>query len=334
MRRLLASILLAFVCVACTVTESRDVPERAGSEKILQHADDNFQTRQYLASLEGYKLAAAAAATEKNNANLVIALSQAAHLHVLMEKAESGRDWLQRAQEKARPSEPAAWASYLLARGVYERHDQLTAAALETFTSMYHFSMEHELWAKALQAGHMATLITSGEARLVWGRRALDAAEAAKEPSWVAHQWGALGWLLEEDGRAEGALRAFEAARSIVKVQGSFSERVKADWAVGHALRKAGRAEEAAQLMASVLSRAEERYMLSRTEADAEWLGHAQQEMGELAAEGGKAARAVAWLRQAKKHFVEAGIADAAPDALAELDRRIHQLDASARTQH
>ncbi|MFT4540158.1 MAG: Tfp pilus assembly protein PilF [Planctomycetota bacterium] len=330
-RPVLIPALVLALCTACTITNTRSLVDSAGSEQILDRAYRQFQAGQYLQALEGYKVAAAAASTEGNDENFVIALAQTAHVHVLAGHAEPGREWLIRAQEAATESDEEAWATFLLARGVYERHDQMIEIARQTFKTMYYFAMENELYAQAWQAAHMGTLVNTGEAQIAWGRRGLDAAEAENNPIWIAHQWSSVASIFEDQGKFELALRAFEAARSLTQSHGDFSSKLKSDWEVGHALRLVGRNADATLWMQGVLKRAEEKYMLSRAESDAYWLGLAQQEMGELAAAAGRQSRAVGWLRHARKYFVEAGISDKTPDTMAQLDRRIHELNAGAK---
>ncbi len=172
----------------------------------------------------------------------------------------------------------------------------------------------------------MATLVTSGEARVGWARRGIAAADAAGNDRWRLALWTSLGWLLEDEERFDESLAAFRVVRRIAGGLADGHEVLKADWMVGHAQRMAGRAVEARATIARTLARAERRYTERGTANDAEWFAHCLRELGELEIFEGRRTAALELLVRARERFVEARIADLAPRSLALLEARIAEL--------
>ena len=85
--------------------------------------------------------------------------------------------------------------------------------------------------------------------------------------------------------------------------------------------------------MTNVAKRAERSYVAMLRPNDAEWMGHSLRELGELDLAEGNALLALARFDQAREKFMVAGIAEAAPESLAELDRRIREVRGRAAEQ-
>ena len=110
-------------------------------------------------------------------------------------------------------------------------------------------------------------------------------------------------------------------------------QKLVADWSYAHGLRMVGRLADARVLMTNVATRAERSYVALQRPNDAEWVGHSLRELGELDLEDGDALLALARFDQAREKFLLAGIAESAPESLAELDRRIREVRSRAAEQ-
>jgi len=275
--------------------------------------------------LQTYKMAAAAASGEGDEGLFVEATAQAAQLHVLTGTAEEGRAWLESAGDRARPEHPAGFARWLIARGVFERHAGAVDEALTSFGQAYEVARAADLGVRAVQAAHWAAATATDERQVRWCRRALEAAKPLGDDRLVAALWTQLAWLLEERGLMEDALVAFQQAHQATLDDEDPHRRLVADWSLAHGLRIAGRAEEALALLRAVAERAERSYTFRRRPNDGEWVGHCEEELAEHDAAAGRFAEAVARLQRARRLYVQAGIAEHAPERLRELDLRLAQ---------
>ncbi|MEO2161087.1 MAG: hypothetical protein ABGY29_01045, partial [bacterium] len=87
-------------------------------------------------------------------------------------------------------------------------------------------------------------------------------------------------------------------------------------------------------MMEEIARRTRARYRTQRGANQAEWLGQALRELGELDLTQGKTARGIKNLRDAREYLVLAGAAELAPELLAQVDRRLaqaHALQGAAR---
>ncbi len=319
-------VIVALVFAACVTTEVQVVSQGPESERLLAEGDAFFRARGYEDALDTYKLAAFAAGTEGNESRGAAASAQVAHVFAILGDFDAGRPWLARAIENATDERADAWTRTLLTRGVYEREQAGSAVALATFTELYDYCLGRELHDRAIQAAHMATLVTDGEARVRWARRGIAEADAAGNDRWRLTLWTSLGWLLEDEARFDESLEAFRVVRRIAERLADEHELLRADWMVGHAQRMAGLALEARTTIVRTLARAERRYTEHGTANDAEWIAHCLRELGELEASEGRRAAALVLFGRARERFIDARIAVLAPRSLALLDARIAEL--------
>jgi len=326
-RALILAVSLALA--ACVATDVAEAPEKADSGRMVRQADGHFTRRAYDQALETYKLAALAADSNGEDENLVHALSGAAHVLIMQGRVSDSVPWLEGASPMATSEDPVSWSRFLLARGAYEQAVGEDAMAAATFAAMYAFCMATERFEDAIRAAHMATLVASDE-RVDWGMRGIAAAMKHGNARFIAAAWTSFAWLLEDEGRYEQSLKAFRSARDLHEEMRDEHALLVCDWSIAHSLRVAGRVAEARTQIEAVLLRAERRYARGRTRNDAEWLGQSLRECAEVALAQGHAAAALDRFVSARSRLIEAGIAQAAPENLRDLDERIAAATALA----
>ena len=103
-------------------------------------------------------------------------------------------------------------------------------------------------------------------------------------------------------------------------------DRLQADWALGRSLRLEGQLAESRTLLEQADLRGRELYAANPAARQAEWLGRAWWELGELEAMEGRDDKARVLLQSARRKLLEAGAADAAPELLRRLDGRLAAL--------
>jgi len=322
-RIFLLLIGIALLLTGCLAPEGDDTQN---GRELLSQADRQFARREYSAALETYKLAAASAESAGDTASSVAALSQIAHVYALQDQVESGESWLALAQKLATPSSVASWMRFLLARGAYEKAGGDEAAALATYGELFDLSMQTKAHDRALQAAHMAGLVSSGPTRLEWGHKMIAAAEARGSDRWLTDAYFNFGWACEDEGEERLALDAFRSARQHALRVNDPHLILKTSWGHAHGLRMAGQLVEARERAQRALAVAEQNYSQRREKNDAEWIAHCQRELAEVDVAEGNLDLALTRFLTARARFVEAGIRDHAPQSLAELDRRIGQV--------
>ena len=321
---LLAVILLLGINPAC-VSPGGSAPGRLTPDELLRRADAAFDARRYSQALESYRLAAAAAQAEDAPDIFVEGAAQAAHVYLLKGQPEEGKVWLENAVAQSQDGDVRGRARILLTQAAYQHHAGETSEALETCTKAHALSRASGQHIRAVQVAHMAAVMSGGEDQLRWCRRAIDDATRTDDALLLGALWRQLGWLLEERGLHDQALESFIQCREVVSESGNSHEQMVADWQVGHGLRLVGRITEARIMMEEIVRRTRARYRTQRGTNQAEWLGQALRELGELDLAQGNPERGMQHLRDAREYFVLAGAADLAPELLAQLDRRLAQ---------
>ena len=322
--------VLALLVGCASTEESAQSPDaRANLERQLGRADESFNGRAYEEALGQYSALYLAALSGDYPGIAAEAAAQAATIHSLEgDPAESDR-WMTFAERYAEDAGAGAATRVLLARGIRQWKAGEERAAEATFEELVVLCDGSGLEIRAMQAASLAALTTSGEEQLTWNLRAIEAAQGLGEPRWEAALWTNHGWLLEARAEHGDALRSFERARDLLlEATPSPMERLQAEWGVGHGLRLAGRAAEARGVLEQVAVRGRELYATRPEARQAEWLGRAEWELGELDAAEGDTEAAVRRLTSARRRLEEAGAAKAAPDLLRTLDRRLGQLQA------
>lgn len=325
-------LLLALTPAAC-LTTTRTQGDNPSAAELLARADAFFDGRQTANALETYKMAAVAARGEGNQALFAEAAAQVAHTLALGGEAVEARSWMDHAEQSATIEQHTAWVRVLLARGALQRGTDEPQAALESFTAAYDFALATGQPVRAVQAAHMAVIVAGDELQIRWNHKALDVARGMGNPRLVSSLWAQLAWLLDGRGLADEALSAFASARRALEDLDDPHQKLVADWSYAHGLRMVGRLGDARVLMTDVAARAERSYVALQRPNDAEWVGHSLRELGELDLAGGNALLALARFDQAREKFMLAGIAESAPESLAELDRRIREVRVRAAEQ-
>jgi tetratricopeptide (TPR) repeat protein len=321
---LFAVVLLLGINPAC-VSSGGSAPGRLTPDELLRRADAAFDARRYAQALESYRLAAAAAQAEDASEIFVEGAAQAAHVHLLKGQAAEGEVWLENALAQSQEHEVRGRARILLTQAAYQHHAGDTSQALDTCTKAHALSRASGQHVRAVQVAHMAAVMSGGEDQLRWCRRAIDDATRTDDALLLGALWRQLGWLLEERGLHDQALESFIQCREVVSESGNSHEQMVADWQVGHGLRLVGRITEARIMMEEIARRTRAQYRTRRGTNQAEWLGQALRELGELDLAQGNPERGIQHLRDAREYFVLAGASDLAPDLLAQVDRRLAQ---------
>lgn len=320
-----------FVSLALTACAAPGPEPGAGvaqdAATLLERGDQHFDARSYDNARRVYQLAAVAAGGEGDEARYVEAASQVAHVQALTGELEDARSWLESATDRIEGGAPRAWSRWLIARGALEHAEGKEERALATFEEAYEHARASDQPVRAVQAAQWATVAAGDERSVRWARNAIQVARGLEQPLLVASLWRQLGFLLEERSLHQEALDAFEQARTWTPADAERALLI-ADWSVGHGLRKVGRHAEARVILEDVHERARRRYRASRRPNDAEWVGQALVELGELDLAAGRTEDAIERWTQARDRLLEAGVRRLAPGRLRALEARL----ATART--
>jgi tetratricopeptide (TPR) repeat protein len=194
--------------------------------------------------------------------------TQLARLHGLDGDRDGAMCELDRADHVA-GTEPLVRCRLLLERGRVERSiaqdlpaaTAMFQAAFDLATSPAAAAWQPDGTAAflAVDAAHMAALAADGrERRDAWSRRAVELAESSPDPEvrgWLASLYNNLAWEHDDAGEPDQALELFAAAlRERDQRPEQASELAVARWALGRALRRAGRADEALPLLEQALA--------------------------------------------------------------------------------
>ncbi len=273
---------------------------------LLKEGDAAFRARDYARATELFQQAAAAADPAAEAETLVEALAQTARGYLIRDLKDEGRGWLEKAGERASEAHPNGWSRYLGVRGRFEWKDGDLAAATRTFETMYDYCMKHTLHSRAIDAAHMVAITGTPGQQVEWGRKGIQAAEAAGDEGWLGPLWNNLGWTYDREGKFGEALDALRRARHFHWKLGSELAKLIADWAVGHALRQVGNPTEALAWIRPVLAWAERRQIEQPTPEAAEWVGHACRELGEIRIALGDREEGLRLLRRAREELQRA----------------------------
>lgn len=150
-------------------------------------------------------------------------------------------------------------ARVLLERGRVRRSSGDPAAAAPLFEEAVTVAEAAGEAFIAVDAVHMVALVAPDQAgRLAWTRRGIEQASASPDEAvryWLGPLWNNLGWEQSEAGEHEAALAAFEAAlAAYTSNPGRPGQIAVARYALGRALRLAGRSAEAVPLLQQALT--------------------------------------------------------------------------------
>lgn len=321
-------LALLFLGACASPRANRSAPQPEDAATLLERGDGYFDRRDLDNATRLYELAVLAASGVSDTARYVEAASQAAVVHFLSGNPDKAKEWLTVATARVDRAHGEAWVRWLIARGVGERHDKYIERALATFEEAYDAAREDGMGVRAVQAAYWAAVTATDERAVRWCRRAIEVAPSLGQERLTATLWSQLAWMLEERGLYDDAVVAFQRARSETRVDDGRGLLI-ADWSVGHALRLAGRPQEARPLMEDVSRRAERAYGLSRGPNAAEWVAHAQVELAELDALAGALRAAVSRMLLARDRFLEAGARRLAPERLQRHNARLGEMQAA-----
>ncbi|MEZ6014689.1 MAG: tetratricopeptide repeat protein [Planctomycetota bacterium] len=329
MQRLL--YILALACSAALFSACATPTTAVQGESLaetLARADREFEARQYGQALVAYRMVAFASSNARDAAPFVESASQVASVLALQGLPSDAHSWLAQAQERATPDAPRAWTRFLLGRGLVDWKEGRDGEALANFSELFQFCFLHGETARAIQASQMASVVSRGAEQIEWARRGIQTAAASGKPGWEGPLWANLGWLLDARGLTDEALEAFERALSLAKQsEATRIGRARAEWAYAHALRKAGRSEDAQRALDYLFDVLSGLYARERTPVVAEYFGRTLMDLAELDAQSGATLRAQERFRAARARLIEAGAVEGAPELLAELDRRLAELE-------
>jgi len=252
-----------------------------------------------------------------------------------MDNKEEGRPWLEKAKAIARDTEPLGWTRDLGVKGRYiwkdaaEKTGQdapVVEEAAKIFTDLYHYSLKHKLYNRAVDAANMMSIVGDLESRIDWGRKGIEAAEEGGLESWLAPLWNNLGWNYSDLGRYDESLEALMKARRYHYKKGQEKSMLIADWSVAYAFRMAGEPDSCLAWCMRIAPWAKDIYDEDSSPENAEWLGMCYRELAEASLDKGDEKRAAAGFRSAQMYFRRAGMEEWDPEGYKELTEKIDEL--------
>ena len=310
------------------------------SVNSLTDADQLFLAQNYDSALAAYMATADIAENEGNKSVLTESYSQIARCHLINNDIESCRQWLEKAETIASADDPAGWSRYLGVRGRLEwqqavketgEYQPAVKTAAATFEDMYNYCLQHSLYERAVDAAHMMAIVDDPERRLAWGEKGIKAAENGGISGWLPALWNNHGWNLSDAGRHEEALAALLKAREYHYKTGREMSKLIADWSVGYAYRMVGQLDSAKTWMSKVYDWADSLYQADNSTENAEWLGLAAKEMGEIAlADGNDKADARKYFELAVNKLKQAGMPEWDKNGFEEILNKLKTLEAES----
>jgi len=303
--------------------------------ELLTQADSLFKADDYEQAQAIYEKAAASAISEKNNSVLTEAYSQVARCYILAKDLDQGRQWLAKAEKIADPNQPEGWARFLGVKGRLEwqaeavrtgEFSPVVKQAADTFKEMYDYCLAHKLYSQAIDAAHMVAIVSDMDDRIEWGLKGIKAAEEGNITGWLGPLWNNHGWNLDETGKYDQALEALLKAREYHYLSDNEMAKLIADWSVGHAFRMVGQLDTARAWITDVYNRAASRYEDSPSGENAEWVGFANKELGEIALALNQKSEALEYFVIARAKLQEAGMPDWDNKDFEELGNKIDAL--------
>jgi len=290
------------------------------TNKLLIKADSLFNSREYAKSREIYLQIAEEAENSKENATLTEAWSMIARTYLILDKKEIGRKWIYQARAIANIGEPSGWSRYLGVRGRFEWQDNDLEKAARTFEEMYRFCSAQKLHERAIDATHMMAIVSDLEGQIIWAKKGIAEAEAGGITRWLGPLWNNLGATYEDLGKYKDAVDAYLKARDYHYEHGNETNKMIADWAVGHAYRLNGDIEQADKWMRPVLD-------WSLKLNNREFIGWANHELGEIELARENLSSALDYLSKAAEYLKEADMPSWDPDGFQKQLDKIKQIE-------
>ncbi len=291
------------------------------ADSLLSQADETFQTRDYKVALEQYEATVDKAREEFNPSVEVEALSQVARMHLILDKKEEGREWLEKAEDKVSDSDPMGWSRYLGVRGRFEWQDDDLQTARKTFDEMYEYCNSNSLWGRAVDAAHMIAIVSeTPEEQIKWGRRGIEAAEAGDVESWLGPLWNNLACTYYDMKQYDSALECYLKAREYHWHHSGEIGKLYADYHVGMTYRLLGKLDEAGSWLRPVLAWAE------RIENHSA-IGQACADLGEIEIAQGRKDEGLSMLKRARSEYKLEGLDKSWPKIWQHINERIESLE-------
>ncbi|HOP06011.1 MAG TPA: tetratricopeptide repeat protein [candidate division Zixibacteria bacterium] len=299
-----------------TVTDSEQT-----ADALLEQADEIFQQRDYQAALDKYMEVIETARAQFNRSVEAEAMAQAARMNLLLGNKEVGREWLADAAEKTSDADPMGWSRYLGVRGRFEWKDDNLVEARQTFETMYNYCTVNALYGRAVDAAHMIAIVAATpDEQIEWGRRGIEAAEAADAENWLGPLWNNLGATYFDRQQYDSALECYQKARDYHWQYSGEVAKLFADYHVGMTYRFLGQYDEAGQWLRPVLAWAER---LDNQSA----IGQACEDLGEIAAAQGNKVEALKLLKRARDCYKAEGFDESWPEIWENINTRISQVE-------
>ncbi len=305
-------LLLALFLAGCSAIDVIPVPTpwresgvmETDPRAMLAEGASRLSQREIRVARRAFEIAARAAQANGDRTIQVEALALVARCYFLEGLPADGQLWLEQAEELSVVEEPLGYSRCRQVRGLFERSLGNNDKALEIFEGLYDYCRAEGLFERALSAAHHLALLAPLDGQVVWARRAIDAAQEGGNEAMLAILWNNLGLTYDRMQRPMEALASYRRARWYHYRTGGHRERLISDWAVGRALRLAGRDGEALLWLSDVALRAENRWQANPMPDEMEWRGHAQQELGEVQAQMGLYPEALQSFEIARRSFM------------------------------
>lgn len=308
------------------------------AEKSLAAADSLFKANEFDRAMTAYQAAVAEAEKADDKSVLAESYAQIARCYLKNNKLEDGKEWLAKAAGVATEDLPNGWSRYLGVKGRFEWREAAikthelnpeVESAANTFRGMYDYCLAHNLHERAVDAANMMSIVGSKDEKIEWGLKGIEAAEKGNLTGWLGPLWNNLGWNYDEMGDNKNALEALKKAREYHYKNEKIRPRLVADWSVGVQFRKTGQLDSARSVIALVSGQAESLYAANPTDENAEWIGHASREMGEIELISDGQAKALEYFKKARAKLEEAGMPDWDAKGFAELTSKIDDLESN-----
>ncbi len=274
-----------------------DVPETP--EFLLTQADNAFNSYDYAKAEELYEQARLSAHDAGNLSVEIEATAQRARCNLTQDRFDSAKAWLDKTTEIASADYPSGWARYLGVKGRWEWRNGRSEAAVPIFSEMYEFATANKLAKHKIDAALMAAIVAPRERQEEWALKGIAAAEEGNQERSLGPIWNNLGWSYIEMKRFDDAVEAFTNARVYHWRFGNEMNKYWADWALGHALKLAGKYEQAESWLRPCLAWAERIGNPAAT-------GAAQEELGDIALNGDNHSKALEYYLAAQGNYEKA----------------------------
>ncbi len=288
--------------------------------ELLAQADQKFAARDWPAAIELYKQALAGSENEGDASVRIEALAQLSRCHLTQSLFDPAREWLGKATAAATDKYPLGWSRYLGVKGRFEWREGRNDEAKRIFAQMYDYCRAKNLPERAIDACRMMGIVGSPDEQIEWSLKGIKEAEVAKLESELPSLWNNLGATYGELKRYPEALEALRKAREYHWRFSGEIGKLYADYQVGWALRMNGQFDDALTWLRPSLAWAER---LGNDDVQAQ----ACQDIGEIAVAQNNRSEAAKYLKRSLDHFIKAGYKDHSPEKIAEVEKRIAELD-------